>query len=119
MKTVARDTSIETYYARIVAPGVELTQVDQIVAYVIAHPCCTRRQVAAYFKSRDPDCALAQEARVSARVNSAIKRGLLDESSSPVVDAVTREKVYPLYPHNYAPQRDLFSRPAVGQEART
>lgn len=108
MKTATRDTSIETYYARIVAPGVELTQVDRIVAYVIAHPCCTRRQIAAHFKSLNPDCALAQEARVAARVNAAIKRGVLDESVAPVVDAVTHEKAYPLYPHNYQPQADLF-----------
>ncbi|HVC17683.1 MAG TPA: hypothetical protein VNE18_10320 [Rhodanobacter sp.] len=108
MKTAVKDTSIETYYARIVAPGVELTQIDRIVAYVIAHPCCTRRQVAAYFRSIDPACALAQEARVSARVNAAIKRGVLDESAAPVVDAETHERAYPLYPHNYQPQRDLF-----------
>lgn len=103
--TSVRDTSLDAYYTRI-AGSVELSQVDQVVAYVVAHPCCTRRQIAAHFHALDPDCSMAQEARVSARVNKAIKRKLIVESKSPVKDAKTGHTAYPLYAANYG-QREL------------
>jgi hypothetical protein len=108
MKTAIASTSIDAYYQRIVTPGVELTQIDSVVAYVVQHPCCTRRQIAAHFKRLNPNCPLAQEARVAARVNAAIKQQLIDESTAPVFDAVTHAKAFPLYPHDYKPQADLF-----------
>lgn len=121
MKTAVRDTSIETYYASILAPGVELSQANRIIAYVVEHPCCTRREIAAHFKSLNPDDPLAQEARVSARVNALIKRRwhgqpLVVESEHAVTDAKTGERAYPLYASNYGRQKALFpqieTRPA-------
>lgn len=97
----ARSTSIEAYYSRIVTPGVELRQIDQIVLYVLNHPCCTRRQIAAAHTG-----ALNQEARVSARVKAALDRGLIVESPSPIKDEVTGAEAYPLYP--VSKQEGLF-----------
>lgn len=119
MKTAVRDTSVEAYYRRIASPGVELSQIDRIVAYVLRHPCCTRRQIAAHFRAADPQDPLAQEARVSARVNAALKRRLLEESLSAVTDPATGEKAYPIYPTGYALQFDMFGRTRfVYEEAR-
>ncbi|HEY1772463.1 MAG TPA: hypothetical protein VGH91_04645 [Gammaproteobacteria bacterium] len=121
MKTAVRDTSIETYYASILAPGVELSQANRIVAYVLSHPCCTRREIAAHFKALNADDPLGQEARVSARVNALLKRRwhgqtLVMESDAAVTDAKTGERAYPLYPSNYGRQKALFpqteARPA-------
>lgn len=114
--SAVRDTSIAAYYARI-SGVVEMSQVDQVVAYVVAHPCCTRRQIAAHFHSLDPDSALAQEARVAARVNAALKRRvngqpLLVESEATVVDAETGHEAYPLYASNYGLQRPLLEEAA-------
>lgn len=97
----ARDVSIDAYYSRIVTPGVELGQIDQIVLYVLNHPCCTRRQIAAAHTG-----ALNQEARVSARVKAALDCGLIVESPSPIKDEVTGAEAYPLYP--VEKQQDFF-----------
>ncbi|HEX5464417.1 MAG TPA: hypothetical protein VFW88_06845 [Burkholderiales bacterium] len=106
MKTAVRETSITAYYERIVAPGVELSQTERIIAYVVTHPCCTRRQIAAHFAALNPHDPLAQEARVSARVNAALKQRLITESAAPVSDSATGQRAHPLYP--VSQQADLF-----------
>lgn len=118
MKTAVRETSLEAYYADILANGKELAQVDRVVRYILTHPACTRRQIAAHFFSLDEKDPLGEEARVSARVNKALKLRIDDkpvivESETPVKDAETGHKAYTLWPANYGRQQPLFKQQEV------
>lgn len=123
MKTDMAWTSVEAYYNGIVATGAELLDVHELMVHILKHWPCTRREIAAHFRAKDPTHRFAQEARISARVNWLLKyeidgKHVLSEGTE-ITDPKTGRKAKPLYPTGVGLQRDLFSAAVPHlQEAR-
>lgn len=124
MKTARQPQSVEAYYRAVVGPGTEKKQTEEVMAVILRLYPCTARRVAEWFRDRNPLHPLAQEARVSARVNW-LKRLRINGQpvlqqppfTEEIVDEVTHQKALLLIPTLPARQMGLFEEIDIGRAA--